>query len=291
MMPWNREVRARRSILFVPGDRPDRYGKALDSGADSVCIDLEDAVGPNCKESARQGALAYLYDRPPEGAEVVLRINSPRSEEGLRDLLALRAVSGAPDGLMIPKVESAAEVRWVEGLLTASFSGVGMIPMIETPTGLSAIEEIAQGSQRIVGLVLGGVDLAAELGCTRDWDSLLYARSRLVHAAALAGVDAIDVPFLNVSDAEGLLNEAQAVRDLGFTGKAAIHPSQVAAIQEAFSPSAEEVERARSIVEAFDRNDGGVLLLDGALVERPIVDAALRTLAMESGGAREPGAS
>jgi citrate lyase beta subunit len=266
-------------MLFVPGDRPDRYAKALGSGSDSVCVDLEDAVGPAAKEAARRAALEYLGGRAPGGTEVILRINSPRTEEGLRDLLGLRESEAAPDALLIPKVETAAEVGWIEGLLPSRLAAVDLIVMIETARGLAAVEEIGRASGRIAALLLGGVDLSAELGCTREWDSLLYARSRIVHAAAMCGADAMDVPVLDVADHAGLLDEARAVARLGFTGKAAIHPTQVEAIQSAFSPSPEEVERARAVVEAYERSSGGVLLLDGRLIERPVVRAALRTLA------------
>lgn len=141
-------------------------------------------------------------------------------------------------------------------------------------------EEIGRTSARIATLFLGGVDLASELGCAPEWDSLLYARSRIVHAAARVGADAIDVPFLDVSDSAGLSREAQAAARLGFTGKSAIHLAQVEAIRAAFSPSAEGVRRAFTIVDAYERNEGGVLLLEGVLVERPVVRAALRTVAI-----------
>ncbi|MEX2572227.1 MAG: CoA ester lyase [Gemmatimonadota bacterium] len=273
--------RIRRSILFVPADRPDRYPKALASRADSICIDLEDAVGPSAKGHARDAVLSYLRERTDTPAEVVLRINSPRTEDGLRDVLALReADGGAPDALIIPKVDSAAEVGWVLELLPPWCSAVRLIVMIETARGLARVEKIATASDRIDALLLGAVDLSAELGSTRGWDSLLYARSRVVHAAALAEIDAIDVPRIDVGDDDAERAESVAVARLGFAGKAAIHPRQIPLINEAFTPTTEEVAQARRIVEAYEQHGGAMVLLDGSLVERPVVRSAQRTLAI-----------
>lgn len=281
--------RPRRCILFFPATRPDRYEKAVATGADAVCVDLEDAVDPNAKDEGRAAALE-LVERiaaAPSGAsaagrrpELILRINDPADPEGRADLNALRRAAAWPDAVMIPKTRSPDDVRRVDDALTApGRPAVPLLALIETAPGLSAAEAIATASPRLHALVLGGVDLSAELGCTLDWEPLLYARSRVVHAAALAGIDTIDMPFLDVADPEGLSRESRAAARLGFRGKVAIHPTQVAVIQEAFSPRAEEIERARRIVAAYEAQHGGVLLVDGKLVDRPVVLAALRVLA------------
>ncbi len=272
-------IRSRRSILFVPANRPERYPKAQASGADSVCVDLEDAVGPEFKDEARLEVAHLLVDRSEGPAELIVRINSARTETGFRDLLTVLEAPFAPDAVMLPKVAEPAEVAWIGELLGSRHPSIELLPMIETARGLEAAAEIARASPRVVGLILGGVDLSAELGSTREWGPMLYARSRVVHAAALAQVGAIDLPYLDVPDIAGLERETRLAKALGLTGRTAIHPTQVEPIQRIFAPSPEEIDRARQIIEAYEANRGGVLLLDGKLVERPVLLAAQRTLA------------
>ena len=274
------DVRLRRSFLFVPASRPDRYEKALATRTDAVCIDLEDGVASSAKEDAREKAFEILRQPQRGRVEVILRINDPKTELGLRDLLAFCESGTQPDALMLPKVMSPSEVGWVEGILRSRHPDLPLVPMVETARGLAAAEEIATSSPLITCVFLGGIDLASELGCVAEWSSLLYARSRVVHAGALAGVGALDTPYMDVADLEGLAKEARASRRLGFTGKAAIHPSQVPVIQDAFSPSDAEVKWALRIVQAYEANTGGVLLVEGKLIERPVISAARRTLAI-----------
>ena len=279
----------RRSILFVPAVRPDRYPKALATGADAVCIDLEDGVAFGDKEEARDAALALLVDREPSRAEVVLRINDPKTDLGQTDLLALREAGLRPDTLMLPKVSGPDEVREVESAVAPLSPILPLIVQTETATGVAAANEIAIASPNVSALFFGAIDLSADVGCAVEWDAMLYARSRVVLAAALAGVIAIDSPFMDVLAVDSLDAESRRVRRLGFAGKAAIHPSQVSVIQGAFSPTAAEVAWARKVVEAYENNRGGVLLVDGQLVERPVVRAAQRTILVASaieGGAR-----
>ena len=154
---------------------------------------------------------------------------------------------------MLPKVMSPSEVGWVEGILRSRHPDLPLVPMVETARGLAAAEEIATSSPLIACVFFGGIDLSSELGCVAEWSSLLYARSRVVHAGALAGVGVLDTPYMDVADLEGLAKEARAIRRLGFTGKAAIHPSQVPVIQDAFSPSDAEVKWALRIVQAYEQ--------------------------------------
>ena len=286
-MPEKSEVRSlksegrrvRRSVLFVPAVRPDRFEKAVATGADAVCLDLEDGVSFNQKDEARDKALALLSDRPSCRAEVVLRVNEPASELGERDLIALLNAGVRPDALMVPKVGGPETIEALERRLAPRLEGLPLVAQIETASGLAAAEAIATASPNIAVMFFGAVDLSADLGCVIEWDALLYARSRVVAAAALAGVDAMDTPFLDVSAPEQLGDEARAVRRLGFTGKAAIHPTQVPIIQQAFSPDEKTVAWARRVVEAYEINAGGVLLVDGKLVERPVIASAQRILA------------
>jgi len=192
---------------------------------------------------------------------------------------ALLAAAVRPDALMIPKVSGPDTIRALEARLAPALEGLPLVVQIETARGLAAAEAIATASPNVAVLFFGAVDLSAELGCAIEWDALLYARSRVVAAAALAGVAAMDTPFMDVAATEQLGDEARAVRRLGFTGKAAIHPTQVSVIQAAFSPDADELAWARRVVEAYEANKGGVLLVDGKLVERPVIASAQRILA------------
>ena len=272
--------RVRRSVLFVPAVRPDRLTKAVATGADAMCLDLEDGVSFEQKDDAREKAIVLLADPPSGSTEIMLRINEPGSELGERDLSAMLDAGVRPDSLMVPKVNGPDTLRALERRLGPPCEGLPLIVQIETAAGLAAIESIAMATPNVAVMFFGAVDLSAELGCSITWDALLYARSRVIAAAALVGVDAMDTPFMDVSDPKQLASEVAAVRLLGFTGKAAIHPSQVSIIQGGFSPDDEMVAWARRIVEAYETNKGGVLLVEGKLVERPVIASAQRVLAV-----------
>lgn len=267
-----------RSLLFVPATRPERFARAAASGADAVIVDLEDAVADDAKDAARGEAVAWAAAPATSGPARCVRINSPRSAHGLRDLLALAGQPTRPPLVMLPKVESPGEVDVVDGVLATSDGAPAFVALVETARGLSAAEAIA-AHPCVTALALGGADLAADLGAELSWEPMLWARSRLVAAAATARVAAIDVPFLDIEDHQGLPRELEAVRRLGFTGKLAIHPKQVAAINAGFAPTADEVARARRIVDAAAAARGGACLLDGRMIDAPVVAAARGTLA------------
>jgi (S)-citramalyl-CoA lyase len=271
--------RPRRNLLFVPGSRPDRFSKALAHRPDMVTVDLEDAVLPAHKDAARNQAMA-LFDGAQDGIERVVRINALRTPFGLKDLLALIEHPTPPDGVMLPKVEAADEVRIVDVLLQRAARPVGLHVIIESNAGLEKALEIAAACASIRSLLFGAVDMAAELGAAMDFSSMLYARSRVVHAAASRGLDAIDVPYLDLEDEAGLLEECRRVQALGFTGKATIHPRQLAVVNRVFTPDEARIAWARRVIEAFERSDGGLVVLDGRLVEIPVVRIASRTLAI-----------
>ncbi len=277
-------VHVRRSLLFVPGSRPDRFEKALAAGADCVCIDLEDAVAPGDKATARVAVLDYLKRAPANvsgDADLLLRLNSLRSLEGIKDLAAFVDAGGPARTLMLPKVGSAEEIELADEILGSL--PTRLIPLIETADALLRAEDIA-AAPRIDAVMLGGVDLAADLRCELAWEPLLWARQKLVIATARAGVDLIDVPQIDVQD-DALLDEtSRRARALGFTGRSAIHPKQIDIINRAFTPQAEEITHAKRVVEAYEAAKGGVALLDGKLVERPVVRAMQRVLATASRG-------
>jgi citrate lyase beta subunit len=258
-----------RSLLFVPASRPDRFGKALAAGADLVCADLEDAVAPADKAAARDAALGFLREAKGAVARAV-RMNGLRTPEGIADLAAMAARGAATGTLLLPKAEHAEEVAILDSVLAASGSRLSLIPLIETARGIRNAAAIAAASPRVAALFLGGVDLAAELGVAPDATGLATARGLLVLAARGAGVGLIDVPCLELRDAEAAGREAVAARRLGFTGKAVLHPAQVAAVNAAFTPTAAELAEAARCLRAFAEAKGGVATLDGKLVEKPV---------------------
>jgi citrate lyase beta subunit len=274
-------IRPRRSLLFVPGLRPELIAKADAARPDLVCVDLEDAVAPDRKDEARAATFAAIAAAPALRSELLIRINGLATPAGLEDLTALLRAPTPPAGIMIPKTRAAAELRVLDELVAAvpALDSLRLHVIIETNDGLSDAVAIARSTRRVASLLFGAVDMSADLRCANAWEPLLYARSRVVHAAASAGIDALDVPFLDLDDAAGLAREAQAAAAMGFGGKAAIHPRQIAAIHAAFTPSSAEIARARRIVAAYEASDTGLVVLDGKLVEAPVVRSMYRLLA------------
>lgn len=278
---YKQSAQSRRSFIFAPGLRPELYPKALASGADIVCVELEDGIAPHDKDEAREKTLT-LFAEPQanDGVERIVRINCLRSVVGLDDVKAILATETPPPALMLPKVVSPDEVVWLDDLLTERGHDTRLHIIIEMNAGLEAVFDIARSSSRIDALFFGGVDMAADLRCKNAWEPLLYARSRVVHAAASVGVDAVDVPYLDLEDLEGMKIQARQARDLGFSGKGAIHPKQIADLNEVFTPSAEEVARARKVVIAFEEANTGLVVVDGKLIEKPVVREMQRILSV-----------
>jgi (S)-citramalyl-CoA lyase len=274
------EIHPRRSLLFVPGLRPDRFAKALGSGADIVCVDIEDAVPLARKDEARALTFPLFGEVGPSHVETMVRINPLSTPEGLKDILALRDCTAPPKALMLAKPGSAAEIRLYDELLQGSCAGIRFHVIIESTDGLANVMDIANASTRIDSLLFGAVDMSADLRAEKTWEALLYARSRVVHVAARYGLDLLDVPWLNLDDQDGLKIEAEMSSALGFTGKASIHPKQIPVINDVFSPSPDLVTRARRILAEFEQDTTGLVVVDGELIERPVVRSMLRVLAI-----------
>ena len=268
----------RRSLLFAPANRPEVHAKALAANPDILCLDLEDAVPPSAKAEARAIAVAFLC--AIGGPERVVRINCLRGLEGLRDLTAILEARPAAGVVFLPKVMEPGELRLAHDLITESAPGLKLAVLIETAEGLENAHAILRASDRIAFAMFGGVDLAADLGVAVAHEPLLYARSRLVHAAACAGVDLLDVPCLSFRDEAAIAAESRAAKALGFTGKAALHPAGLAAIHSAFDPTEAEVAKAQIIVDAYRASPNGLATVDGKLVEKPVVRAMERILAL-----------
>ena len=277
----HRIIRPRRSFIFTPGLRTDMFPRALASGADIVCVELEDGIAPKDKAEARQKALA-LFEAPQadDGVERIVRINSMRERFGIEDVNAVLASKTPPPALMMPKVRTPDEVVMLDQLLTEAGHATRLHVIIETNEGLEAAFEIARCSDRIDAMFFGGVDMAAELRCQNSFDAMIYARSRVVHASAAAGLDVIDVPFLNLDDPEGMRIEAEKARDLGFAGKGSVHPKQIADLNEVFTPPAGAGDLVRRIIAEFEAADTGLVVIDGKLIEKPVLRDMYRIVAI-----------
>jgi (S)-citramalyl-CoA lyase len=270
-----------RSLLFTPADRPDRFAKAATVGADGAVLDLEDGVGLPAKQKAREAAMRF-FENPltaPEGFVWAVRLNHVTTEDGLKDLLAFRTAAYRPKVVMLPKTESVSEVDIAIRHLKTGPDAPQIIALIETGRGLGAAEAIA-AQPSIGAIAFGGADLAADLHATLAWEPMLFPRSRIVQAAAAAGIAAFDVPFLDIHDAEGLRKETGMAMALGYSCKLAIHPAQIAVINAVFTPSAKELAKAERIVAAFEQAHGGACQVDGRMVDVPVVKAAQRTVAL-----------
>ena len=273
-------IQKRRSFIFCPGNKPDMIPKALSSGADMVCIDLEDAIIPEHKDISRSSTIRAFEDiSVPNGVETLIRINDVNSKDGKEDIKAILESVNTASGLMLPKIQNVNEIIDLEKQIKLANKNLNLHIIIETNKALENAWLIAQSSPLIKSLLFGGVDMSADLGCNGDWMSLLYARSRVVHAAAGAGIDSIDVPFLDLEDMEGMMQEAQMSKNLGFSGKGSIHPKQIVSLNKVFTPSESEVEYANKVIKAFNEAADGLVVVDGKLIEKPVLRTALKTIA------------
>ena len=266
------KINVRRSFIFTPGLKPEMFPKAISSGADMVCIELEDGIAIKDKDEARKNTFKALETlEVKSGVELVVRVNCQRTKFGLMDLEAVVSSKTKVKAIMLPKVKTPDEITFIDDMLTDCGLDTDLHVIMETNEALESIYDIAHASKRIVALYFGGVDMAAELRVPNEYKNLIYARSRLVHAGASVGVDVIDVPYLDLEDMDGMKKEAELVRDLGFTGKGSIHPKQINMLNEIFTPSKEEIIKAKKIVDQFNESDTGLVVIDGKLIEKPVL--------------------
>ena len=273
------KLRVRRSFIFTPGLQPEMFPKALASGADMVCIELEDGIAMKDKDEARKNTIEALKSLEVKNdVELVVRLNCQRTKNGLLDLEAIASNKLKVKAIMLPKVKTPDEITFIDDMLTDCGLDTDLHVIMETNQALESIYDIAHSSDRIVALYFGGEDMAAELRVENKLENLVYARSRLVHAGASKGVDVIDVPYLNLEDMEGMKKEAQFVKNLGFTGKGSIHPKQISILNEIFTPSEEEISKAKEIMDQFKKANTGLVVIDGKLIERPVLREMQRKL-------------
>ena len=288
MKPTRTAGRPRRSLLYIPGNNPGMIQNCSIYGADGVLLDLEDSIALAEKDAARKLVRGALRALDFGGVERVVRINgrdTPFFEKDLAEVVPAR-----PDAVRLPKVDGPEDVLAADRIITRLEKENGIEPgtvrimaMLETARAVANAVAIAGSSPRLSALTLGGQDLAADLGikATKDGRELLYAKGAVIIAAKAAGLAAYDTVYTDVNDLSGLLAATREAVALGFSGKAAIHPSQVPVIHEAFAPTEDEVRKARAVVRAAreaEARGAGVVALDGRMIDAPVVAQAERTL-------------
>lgn len=270
---------SRQAVLFTPGDEQYMVEKSLASDADMVILDIEDAVAPNSKEDAGHTITEVLMDQAPSSitTEVSVRIN-PLSTRGEEDLSVLRSASEKIQNIVLPKLEGVETVNRLSELLKIGEFESHVIPIIETPSSLLELREIAN-HPLVDALEFGAEDFTTEIGGlhTTDRMEIQYARQRIVTVAAAAGIDALDMAWPDIEDTEGLRRNAQTAVEFGYDGKSAIHPAQVEIIHDVFTPDDERIEWAERVLARAKkaREQGKVVFqLNGEMIDPPIIDRA-----------------
>lgn len=278
--------RLRRTRLYVPGNNARLLAFCDTFGPDCLLLDLEDAVPPEEKDAARFLVRQVLTTLEFGDTELWVRIN-PLDRGGEEDLRVV--LGGRPHGVCLPKAETPVEITRLAGLLYELEGRYGLpwrvwiMPIIESPKGVAQAAEIAQASERVVCLAFGAEDYTREVGCSRDWEALLWARSQLVAAAKAAGVQASDTVYAALEDEAGLREEVRRAKALGFDGKGVIHPLQIGPVHEEFAPTPEEVRWAKGVVQAAAEAQAqgkGAATYEGKMVDRPVLERAKRLLAL-----------
>ena len=279
-----------RSLVFVPGNRANMLERALGFGADVVMVDLEDSVPPGEKAAACEMAAEWVPRLAAAGRRVMVRVNS--LDTGLTSQELDTVVCPELAGISVGKGDSAWDLQQVDQLLGPLESRAGiprgtikLVPWIETAMAIVHVYEMARASQRIVGVAFGAEDYTNDMGVIRTdfGEECYYARSAVAVAARAARVAALDGPFVGFRDPDGLRTDAGAARQMGFTGKFAIHPAQIDIINETFSPHPDDVEYARTVVAAWEEAESagrGSLSIDGRMVDVPVVRRAQNLLAL-----------
>lgn len=278
------ELKLRRSMLFIPGNNPGMLQNGGVFGADSVILDLEDAVAPTEKDAARFLVANALRTVDYGGSEKVIRIN-PLDTFAAEDIKVI--VPCRPDTILLPKVESAEDIHKALEMIAMAEqpnqTPVNIIALLETPRGIMEAYGIAKAHPRVVGLALGAEDYTASLGAnrTKEGTEIFTPRTMLINAAAAAEIQSIDTPYTDANDEEGLLTDTKLAKQLGFKGKLAINPRQIEMIHSVFNPSMSDVDWAEQVVYAIRKaqaEGSGVASLNGKMVDLPVVNRAERIL-------------
>lgn len=281
-------MHSRRALLYMPGDDRRKIEKAATLGVDCICMDLEDGTALSKKAEARTVIAKAMKELDFGKSERCIRINSIGSGFEKDDLAA--ALPTKPDAIVVPKIESAEQVKWVSGQIESyelsnnlNLGSIRLLIGVETAKGILNLKEIAEADKRLEAIIFGGEDYAASVGATRTKDAteLLYARLATVAVCAANDLQAIDIVYIDFKDSEGLRVEAEQGAGFGFSGKQVIHPNQVPVVQEAFTPSESAIEYAKRVVEAFElsqKEGKGAFALDGKMIDMPLLKNAQKVL-------------
>lgn len=277
----------RRTMLFMPGNNPGMLLNAPILGADSVILDLEDAVSLTEKDSARILVREAIKNLDYSNVELTVRVNPLDTEFGPKDIDTITRVK--PDTLMVPKADPK-EIRIADEMISKiekeegfEEGSIKIIPLIETAYGLENIYDVIKSSERIVAVLLGGEDLTSDLGIkrTKEGEEIFYARNRVATACRASRMNAVDTPFTDTNDYEGLRKDTSKAKSIGMTGKAAINPRQIDTIHSVFAPAEDEIKHAKRVLDAMEeaKKEGkGVFSLDGKMVDAPVLNRARNTV-------------
>lgn len=281
-------MHSRRALLYMPGDDRRKIEKSTALGVDCICMDMEDGVAANRKAEARAVITRAMKELNFGSSECCIRINSIGSGLESYDLAA--ALAANPDTIVVPKIETAEQIKWVteriETYELSSNKSIGSIRLlvgVETAKGILNLKEIAEADKRLEAIIFGAEDYAASIGAkrTKEATEVLYVRQAVVTACAANDLQSIDMVYIDFRDEAGLRAEAEQGAGFGFSGKQIIHPNQVSAVQEAYTPSEEAIEYAKRIVETFEtsqREGKGAYALDGKMIDMPLLRNAQKVL-------------
>lgn len=261
------------SLLFTPGTRTKDFEKAYRVRSGGIILDLEDSVGISEKSHARENVIDFLkekksYTRP---YITVVRINALSSEEGLNDLLALMEAEIECDAISVPKVHSEREIQIIVDRVSERRKHISIMAQIESYQGVRSLDKIVNAHADLKAIAFGAADYSVDLGnIPINHHAHLYARQKMVFEAGPKGLGILDSPYFDIHNQEGLKEEAQSVKDLGFTGKLAIHPTQIPVINETFAPTEKELERARQIIKGFEESKGNAFRFEGEMIDVPV---------------------
>ena len=281
-------MHSRRALLYMPGDDRRKIEKSISLSVDSICMDMEDGVAITRKIDARAIIAQAMKELDFGKSECCIRINSIGSGLESYDLVAALATN--PDTIVVPKIESADQVRWVSDHIESyelssgrQLGSVSLLVGVETAKGIVNLRKIAEADRRLEAIIFGAEDYAASIGARRTKEAIevLYARQAVVTACMANDLQAIDMVYIDFRDQTGLRLEAAQGAGWGFSGKQVIHPNQVPVVQEAFTPSTEEIDYAKRVVETFDtsqREGRGAYALDGKMIDMPLLKNARKVL-------------
>lgn len=263
-----------RSLLFVPGDDYDAIERARDSEADTVIVDLEDTVGPSNKMVARQILVELLSEWTDDDPNLNIRINGLGTPYGIPDLKTVTEAEVQPNAMILPAIRSQTDIRIIDDLLNDAGSSVAIVPLVEHPRAVFNAYKIATATPRIKALAFGSVDFQLNNGISIfDLKPEIHLPRYVVSmAASAAGIHAFDTVFLDKTDTEALQAEALEAKSMGYDGKLAIDPAQIDLINNVFSPTSTEIDRARRLVNEFEATEAGVISFEGIFIDRPVVD-------------------